>query len=89
MDRATKELVHALSGRKQAMIEQLHQFCTINSSTENLQGLAQMHQLLSNAFMPVADKIQTPKPPVTTTINMTGDTIVQHCGDILFICKPP
>ncbi|MCC5015274.1 MULTISPECIES: hydrolase [unclassified Legionella] len=89
MDRATKELVHALSGRKQAMIEQLHQFCTINSGTENLQGLAQMHQLLSNAFMPVADKIQTPKPPVTTTINMTGDTIVQHCGDILFIRKRP
>ncbi|KTD01922.1 hydrolase [Legionella feeleii] len=89
MDRVTKELVHALSGRKQVMIEQLHQFCAINSGTENLQGLAQMHQLLSTAFMPIGDKIQTPKPPATTTINMTGDTIVQHCGDILFIRKRP
>uniref|UniRef100_UPI00037A72DB hydrolase n=1 Tax=Legionella tunisiensis TaxID=1034944 RepID=UPI00037A72DB len=53
------------------------------------QGLTQMHQLLSAAFMPIADKIQTPKPPTTTTINMTGDTVVQHCGDALFIRKRP
>lgn len=89
MDRATKELVHALNSRKQLMIEQLHQFCVINSGTENLQGLAQMHQALSAAFMPIADKIQTPKLAATTTINMTGDTITQHCGDALFIRKRP
>lgn len=89
MDRVTKELVHTLNDHKQVMIEQLHQFCAINSGTENLQGLAQMHQLLSTAFMSIADKIQTPKATAITTINMAGDTIIQHCGDALFIRKRP
>jgi glutamate carboxypeptidase len=90
MDRVIKELIHALNGRKQIMIEQLHQFCAINSGTENLQGLASMHQALSAAFKPLADKIHTPKlTTAITTINMAGDRTIQYCGNALFICKRP
>lgn len=85
----TKELLCFISIRKQIMVKQLHEFCEINSGTENLLGLAVMHQTLNTAFKPIADKIETRQLPVITTINMAAETTTQKCGDVLFIRKRP
>ena len=89
MDQVTKELLYSLNTHKQTMIEQLHQFCEINSGTENLAGLKLMHQTLGSAFKPIADQIETLPLPGITTVNMTGETTVEKCGDALFVRKRP
>lgn len=89
MDQVTKELLHSLNTRKQIMVEQLHQFCEINSGTENLSGLARMNQTLHSAFKPLSDQIQDIDLPNVTTINMAGETAIEQCGNALFIRKRP
>lgn len=71
------------------MVEQLHQFCSINSGTTNLEGLAMMANALQTAYQPVADTIQIKKLQPLSIINMSGNTTTQHCGDSLFISKRP
>ena len=89
MDSISKEMLFLLSEQKVLMVEQLHQFCEINSGTDNLQGLATMHQCLARAFKPIADSIETrPLSPIST-ITMAGAHATQACGDALFIRKRP
>lgn len=89
MDATYKELTASLIMRHDMMIEQLHQFCAINSGTEHLAGLKTMHQTLASAFKPIADTIETHVMPPITTFTMKGDTSTQICGDALFIRKRP
>ncbi len=71
------------------MEKQLHQFCNINSGTTNLEGLAHMSQALQSVYGPIADDIQINKAHPLSIINMSGDTALQSCGDLLFIRKRP
>ncbi|CAM2837640.1 carboxypeptidase G2 [Legionella steigerwaltii] len=71
------------------MVKQLHQFCEINSGTTNLEGLAQMAYLLQTAYNPIADTIQIKKLQKLSAIDMSGNTVLQTCGDALFIRKRP
>lgn len=69
------------------MVEQLHQFCVINSGTTNLQGLKTMSEVLLAAFQLIADAIHFKKMPPLSVIELSGATTMQHCGDALFISK--
>ncbi|WED44492.1 hydrolase [Legionella cardiaca] len=89
MDQALNGLLPYLNAHKQLMIEQLHQFCEINSGTENLQGLATMLKVLEKTFKPLADDMQIHQFPTINTINMRGETSLQQCGDALLIRKRP
>ncbi len=71
------------------MVEQLHQFCNINSGTTNIEGLAVMASTLHTAFQPIADSVERKKLQALSVINMSGNTTTQHCGDALFISKRP
>lgn len=83
------ELISSLIDSRKIMVEQLHRFCEINSGTENLPGLATMHGTLRTAFSPIADEIQSITFPAISTINMTGSSTLQTCGDALLIRKRP
>lgn len=89
MNPSLTPLLDSITNRQKTMIDQLHHWCEINSGTENLAGLALMHQRLHQAFAPLADEIQTIKCPSIKTINMAGDAILQSYGDALFIRKRP
>lgn len=89
MDAVSKDALISLSEQMQPMIEQLHQFCEINSGTDNLAGLAKMHNALAQTFKPFADDVETLTPPAINTINMSGEQSVQTCGNALFIRKRP
>lgn len=82
-------LLGSLAENQNVMLKQLHQFCEINSGTENLTGLKAMHNALSSVFKPLADDMQTRSFQPVSTINLAGDTILQPCGDALFIRKRP
>lgn len=84
-----QDFVLSLTQQQHTMVEQLYDFCAINSGTENLPGLSRMHQTLASAYAPLSDHIETVPLAAFDTINMQGDTITQHCGDGLLIRKRP
>lgn len=89
MEKLSLELLSFLSRYQPTMVAQLHEFCEINTSNDNLPGLTTMNNALHNAFLPIADSIESRTTPAILTIDMAGDTIQQSCGDILFIRKRP
>ena len=89
MDRLYKELIETIQANQNSMVEQLHQFCSINSGSENLPGLALMSDVLQNAYKPLADSIEIKKAQPLTVINLSGNEIPQICGDALYIRKRP
>lgn len=88
-DTQDKEIIQAIKANKNIMERQLHELCEVNSGTNNLQGLAQIAQMLQSYYTPIADSIQTQTLQPTPLINMTGTTVLQPCADILFIKKRP
>lgn len=89
MDALKTELLNYLQTKQPLMVAQLHEFCEINSNSENLAGLETMHKTLHKAFAPIADQIESINLPPISSISMTGDTSFQTCGDVLFIRKRP
>ncbi len=89
MDRSCHTIVSSLREHGITMMAQLHQFCSINSGTENLAGLNQMHCALSDAFRSLADEMQTITPPPIPFITMLGNTVLQTYGNALYIRKRP
>lgn len=83
------DLNRFLTNRKKIMLEQLYQFCEINSGSSNLLGLYRMGELLKASFKSLADQIDTHAFEPITSISMAGDEIVQKCGDGLLIRKRP
>lgn len=84
-----KELIDTVKSKQTIMVDQLHQFCEINSGTTNLPGLATMAEALHSAYKPIADTIQIKHLKPLSLINMTGTAITQQFGDALFISKRP
>ncbi|MGC1181921.1 hydrolase [Legionella sp.] len=84
-----QKLIDTIKDNQKTMVQQLYQFCEINSGTFNLPGLAQMLNKLQIAYKPIADTIQIKKLHSLPMINMSGDTSLQHFGDALFIRKRP
>ncbi|KTD11032.1 carboxypeptidase G2 and to acetylornithine deacetylase/succinyl-diaminopimelate desuccinylase [Legionella gratiana] len=84
-----KTLITAIKNSQRTMVEQLHQFCEINSGTSNLPGLTQMIDVLHTAYKPIADTIQIKKLPPIPVIDMSGNTQAKISGDALFISKRP
>lgn len=89
MDVTTEDLLVWVQERQQTMIEQLHQFCNINSGTDNLPGLHLMHQALHTAFMPLADTLETYAFPALSTVSMAGELSAVNTGNALLIRKRP
>ncbi|MFJ1267569.1 hydrolase [Legionella lytica] len=84
-----KQLLSTISNNQELMVQQLHDFCEINSGTTNLEGLAQVATALSDVYKPIADAIEVKKLIPLSVINMSGDEAIQRCGDALFIRKRP
>lgn len=84
-----KELIDTIKANQKTMVDQLHQFCLINSGTDNLTGLATMALTLQSAYKPIADAITVKKMNPFSIVNMTGNTSIKICGDALFISKRP
>ncbi len=88
-DKPLLDFLSLLQANQQAMVAQLHEFCEINSSTDNLPGLAAMHLALEKAFTPIADSIESRSIPPIPFIDMRGDASLKHYGNLLFIRKRP
>jgi len=84
-----KDLIHFIYSDQNKMVEELHQFCNVNSGSENLEGLNKMLGILQNAFEPLADELHIKKLPTVTAIDMAGQEIQQQFGDALWIRKRP
>lgn len=83
------ELVHSIKDQQNLMVEQLHQWCAINSGTTHLAGLQAMKEILHQAYTPLADTIITPITQPVSLMNMSGEDVLQPCGEALLISKRP
>lgn len=84
-----QQVQYFLQQQESLMIDQLHHWCATNSGTKNLEGLSAMHALLTEAFNPIADQIQSIPPAKVQRIDMRGKPIFETYGDSLFIRKRP
>ena len=78
-----------IGSQHHAMVNLLHEWCTINSGSTNLSGLKEMLDKLHQAFTPLADTIEICASPPIHTIGLDGNAHVESCGDFLFIRKRP
>lgn len=83
------DFITSIQSNHLQMIEQLHQWCSINSGTTNLNGLKQMATTIKDAYQPFADEIEIVKLPSTDAMTIEGKIQMQHFGDALFIRKRP
>lgn len=81
------ELVNAVMSNQSTMVAQLHQWCEINSGTDNLAGLTRMVDVLNAAFTPIADTIEIKPVQPIPFISMNGEQTIQVCGNALLIRK--
>ncbi|CEG57125.1 hydrolase [Legionella fallonii] len=89
MMKSYQELIAAIKMNQSVMVDQLHQFCNINSGTTNLTGLALMAKTLHSAYEPIADTIENKKLTPLSLMSISGNPAVQNFGDALFIRKRP
>ncbi|MCW8407553.1 hydrolase [Legionella sp. PATHC035] len=89
MIKSYNKLIKIIKNNQETMVKQLHQFCETNSGTSNLDGLAQMANLLQTAYSAIADTIQIKKLQPFSVMDLSGNTVIQNCGDALFIRKRP
>ena len=83
MTSAYKNILSIIKSNQTTMLEQLHQFCEINSGTSNLPGLTRMTQILHTAYKSIADTIQIKTLAPFPVIDMSGNTQLQTSGDAL------
>ncbi len=89
MKQRARDLTHMLFEQENQMLEQLILWCHINSGSTHLSGLALMHETLRHAFTPFADIIESHALPSIKTIDLSGSSINQNFGELLFIRKRP
>ena len=89
MTKSYKELIDTIKANQKTMVDQLHQFCDINSGTTNLPGLELMAKALHAAYEPIADNIVKKELKPLPIFNMSGNATTQYFGDALFISKRP
>lgn len=89
MNQSLPQLISSIHDSQKKMVQQLHQFCEINSGTENLDGLSLMLTALSTAYTPLADDVQALTLPNISTINMLGEATLTSCGNALYVQKRP
>jgi glutamate carboxypeptidase len=89
MLKSYKEVINTIAHYHSPMVEKLHQFCEINSGTNNVNGLALMAKALQTSYMPIADQIQIKQLSPVSGFTLQGTTSLQHYGDALLISKRP
>jgi glutamate carboxypeptidase len=89
MNYSLQTLIEYTKSHHDEMVHQLHEFCNINSGSDNLSGLKHMRTFLENAYQSIADDIETITMPQSSIITMDGQTNDLICGDALFIRKRP
>lgn len=89
MDIVDRELIDLIQSKQSTMVEQLHHFCSINSGSDHLNGLAKMADVLKGAYSTLADDIEFKTPAPLPIMTMSGELSLQQCGDALLIRKRP
>nr|WP_081465862.1 hydrolase [Fluoribacter dumoffii] len=89
MSKFSNKLINIIKNNQELMVKQLHQFCEINSGTANLEGLAQMANLLQTVYHPIADTFQVKSFQQLPVMDISGKMELLTCGNALFIRKRP
>ena len=89
MDKNTKGLLDSLQSQESIMIEQLTAWSSINSGSNNLEGLLKFNETLYHAFSPLADELVNYKLAPVRTMTLKGEENNLSTGELLFMRKRP
>ena len=78
-----------LDGKRQEMTARLIEWCSINTGSRNLEGLARLRQLLAEAFSELGGDVETVAAGGETVVTPEGDVVTCQIGDCLRIVKRP
>ena len=84
-----KELIDHIQSNQSIMLAKLHEWCNVNSGTYHLKGLAQMAELITKVYEPIADSIEAKTLPAVTNFTIEGNEKIEHYGNALLIRKRP
>jgi glutamate carboxypeptidase len=89
-DNAEREKVlRWIDAQQDALLSETLRLANINSGTQNLEGLAQMHDALMALFAPLADEAESIPLIPTTQIADSGKEQAVHYGNALSFKKRP
>jgi len=88
-EKTSKALKQFLKPLEPDMLKMLIHLCEINSGSHHLQGLARMHDALTEVFEPIVDTIETHALPPVSTVNLKGEETHDTMGALLFMQKRP
>ena len=78
-----------LDGRRAEMTETLRGWCAINSGSRHLKGLAQMKEVLADAFSGLGAEIESLPSAPKEIVTPRGEIVAQELGEVLRISKRP
>jgi len=87
--RWSQKLNQMLNEHKKTMLKQLHMLCSIPSGSHQIEGLAQIHEVLKHLFLPIVDEIETHALAPVPSINLAGQETHTPVGALLYLRKRP
>lgn len=78
-----------LTGKRAEMTVTLQEWCAINSGSNNLEGLANMHKALAKGFSVLGAPIEVLPSEPHSIVTGAGDVVEQPVGDCLRLIQRP
>ncbi len=78
-----------IDSQAQRMLELVEHWANINSASDNLEGLAQMDAVLSDAFSPLGGEMKLIDLPPRQIIDSSGQVVQKPLGRALSVIKRP
>ena len=88
LSEAESRALAPIDGRAAPMLENVERWARVNSGSRNMAGLAEMADLLSEAFAPLGGEIELRDPQPAETLNEDGERVPLSHGRNLHIKKP-
>jgi len=87
--RSWQEVLSHIDAQRDALVAQLTSWCSINSGTDNIAGLAKMAAALRDAFSPIADQSESISLSPGQLIDSRGQPQPRPLGQLLRFTKRP
>jgi glutamate carboxypeptidase len=89
VDSALQQALSQIDAQHNALVAQLTSWCSINSGTDNIPGLAKMAAVLREAFSPISDESELISLSPGQTIDSRGQSNPRPLGQLLRFTKRP
>ncbi|MEO0499738.1 MAG: hydrolase [Pseudomonadota bacterium] len=83
-----RDALAPIAGRHDAMLANVESWCALNTGSRNLDGLAEMADILKDAFAPLGGEAELRDPAPAETLDAEGNRVPLAHGANLHIVRP-